>query len=304
MNNKKLKINLIYNPTSGQIWSQFKPELVKSYFESKNYEITISKTQAKGDGTKLALQSVKENYDIVIASGGDGTINEVVQGLAGSNTILGILPFGTTNVLAREFNIPLNFQEALEIINSGKVIEMDLGVINDRYFLLMVGIGFDSKLVNEVDSNLKKLTGMVAFAATSPVSMISHKQAKMSITLWDEFGKKKKLNRTTYQILVSNAATYATSIKVAVDAKIDDGLLDLDIFKTNKLIDFSWQLISMAWTRFKHDKNSTESFKVSKINIKAFPPTPVQVDGDSFGHTPVSIEVKKKFLKIIVPHLK
>ena len=85
---KKIRANLIYNPTSGQIWSPFKPELVHDYLSKKGWDLTISKTEHQGDGTRLAHLSVKEKYDIVIAAGGDGTINEVVQGLAGSNTIL------------------------------------------------------------------------------------------------------------------------------------------------------------------------------------------------------------------------
>jgi diacylglycerol kinase (ATP) len=297
---KKIRANLIYNPASGQIWNPFKPEYVKEYLTNKGWDLTISKTESQGDGTRLAHLSVREKYDVVIAAGGDGTINEVVQGLAGSNTVLAILPVGTTNVLARELNIPLNFQDALTIIPDGEVINMDLGLINNRYFLLMVGIGFDAQLVNEVDSNLKKFTGMIAFAATSPVTMIKHKPAKMVITIWDKLGKKKKLKRNCYQVLISNVPTYATDLVVNASASFNDGLLDIDIFKSKKLHDFAWKMLSIA-LRKKSDSSITESYTFSKMTIKSSPPTPVQLDGDGAGYTPASIEVKHKFLRIIRP---
>lgn len=297
---EKIKANLIYNPKSGQIWSAFKPSLVKEFLNKKGWDIDISETQYKGHATKIAKDSVGK-YDVVIAAGGDGTINETVQGIAGTSVRLAIIPVGTTNVLARDLNIPLNFQDALSVIADGEDIEIDLGIINDKYFILMVGIGFDAKLVNEVDSNLKKYTGILAFAATSPVSMFRHRMGKMSITFWDGLGRKKKIQRNSYQVLISNASTYANSLKVAPEAKFDDGLLDLDIFKSNKIVNFAWNLISIAVKKYKYDQNVSESFKIAKMNIKTFPPMPIQVDGDSFGYTPASIEIKPKSLKIIKP---
>ncbi len=298
---KKIKANLIYNPTSGQVWNTFKPELVKKYLESKGWKLDISKTECQGDGIRLAKDSLMKKYDVVVVAGGDGTINEVVQGLAGSNISLGILPVGTTNVMARDLKIPLNFQEALRVLVEGETIDIDLGIINKKYFVMMAGIGFDAKLVNEVDSNLKKFTGPVAFVATSPVSMVSHKQARMSIILWDKNGKKKKIKRDSYQVLISNAPTYAISLQVSLDAKFDDGLLDVDIFKSQRLHEFAWKLISIAFISKKSDSNMTETFQCKKMTIKTDPPMPIQVDGDSYGMTPALIEVKANYLKIIKP---
>ncbi|RYX89216.1 YegS/Rv2252/BmrU family lipid kinase, partial [bacterium] len=236
-----------------------------------------------------------------IAAGGDGTINEVVQGLAGSQTVLSILPVGTTNVMARDLKIPINFQDALQVIDNGEERTIDLGILNDRYFVLMAGIGFDAKLVNDVDSNFKKMTGMVAFAATSPISMLGQRISKMSVTLWDKNGKKKKIKRSSYQALVSNSATYAIDLTVSLGAKPDDGLLDLDIFKTGKLHKFAWQLINIAFLTKKSKKEEVEGFQFQKAMIKADPPMPIQVDGDSYGYTPALIEVKANYLKILSP---
>lgn len=298
---KNKNAHLIYNPTSGPIWNSFKPVIVENYLKDRGWDIKVTPTEYQGHASELAKESAKNGTYLVIAAGGDGTINEVVQGLAGSETVLAILPVGTTNVMARDLKIPLNLQDALSVIVNGEEDSIDLGVVNDRYFVLMVGIGFDAKLINEVDSNLKKMTGIVAFAATSPVSMFSHKQSKMSITLWDKEGKKKKFKKTSYQALISNAPTYAISLTVSLDAKLNDGLLDLDIFKTDKLHQFAWKLISIAFFTKKNDKEAVDNFQFQKMMLKADPPMPIQVDGDSYGYTPALFEVKPNYLKILKP---
>ena len=298
---KKKIAHLIYNPTSGPIWNSFKPDNVENYLRNKGWEITSFATEYQGHAAELAKNSAKENIYVVIAAGGDGTINEVVQGLAGSNSILAILPVGTTNVMARDLKIPLNFQDALQVIDEGEEGVIDLGLINDRYFVLMAGIGFDGKLISDTNSGLKKITGMVAFAATSPLTMLGNKRSRMSVTLWDESGKKKKIKRTSYQVLVSNASTYAIDLQVSLGADPNDGLLDLDIFKTHKLHKFAWQLISIAFVTKKSKEEDVENFKFQKAMIKAEPPMPIQVDGDSYGYTPALIEVRANFLKVLKP---
>lgn len=296
------KVNLIYNPYSGQVWNSFKPEIVKNYLENKGWSVDVSATTCPNDATRLAKLASESGYDIVIAAGGDGTINEVVQGIAGTKTILAILPIGTTNVLAREFNIPLNFQKALEIIPEGETISIDLGIINNRYFILMAGIGFDAKLVNEVDSNLKKYTGILAFAARSPLSMFTHKKSKMIINIWDKNNKKKKIKTNSYQALITNAPTYAIGLKVSHTAKYNDGLLDLDIFNSDKIYHFAWRLLSIAFFTKEAATDIRETYQFKKMTIRTDPPMQIQIDGDLHGITPAYIEVKPNYLKIIKPY--
>lgn len=296
------KVKLIYNPYSGQIWSKFKPELVKDYLENNGWSVDISATNSPNDATRIAKLAVESSYDIVIAAGGDGTINEVIQGLAGSKTALAILPAGTTNVLARELNIPLNLKKALEIIPKGETVSIDLGIVNNRYFILMAGIGFDARLIDEVDSNLKKYTGLLAFAARSPFTVFSLKKSNMIINIWDNNGKKKKIKTNSYQALITNAPTYAMSLRVSHTAKYNDGLLDLDIFNSDKIVDFAWRLFSIAFFTKKASTNIRETHQFKKMTIKTEPPMRIQVDGDLHGMTPAYIEIKPKSLRIIKPY--
>ncbi len=298
---KKKTAYLIYNPTSGPIWNSFKPSIVENYLKDKNWDLTVLATEYQGHASELAKKAVEDNIYMVIAAGGDGTINEVVQGLAGGKTVLAILPVGTTNVMARDLKIPLSLQDAIQVIDNGEEGIIDLGIINDRYFVLMAGIGFDGKIISDTNSGLKKITGMGAFVATIPVLLVGYKTAGMSVTLWDKNGKKKKIKRSSYQALVSNSSTYAISLKVALDANPNDGLLDLDIFKTSKLHKFAWQLVSIAFLTKKSNKEDVENFQFAKAMIKAEPPMPIQVDGDTYGYTPALIEVKPDFLRIMKP---
>jgi len=297
---RKTKAKLIYNPTAGQIWNQFKPEFAKKFLENRGWNVDISATQEKGDATKQAKIAVDEEYDVVISAGGDGTINEIIQSIAGNNIILGILPVGTTNVLARELKIPLNYERALSILVSGKVVDCDLGMINNKYFSLMAGIGFDAQLVKDVDSFLKKISGIIAFAASTPMTIIKNKATKMKIVLWDQKRKRKVLKRKCHQIIISNIETYAIDYIISPSAKFDDGLLNVAIFRTKKLIDFILGLAYIVFNRKSEDK-ITEHYHISKMTIKTHEPVPIQIDGDHIGFTPANIEVKPNYLKVIKP---
>jgi len=286
---RKTKAKLIYNPTAGQIWSQFKPDNAKTYLEENGWEVDVSPTKGKGDGIELARLAVEQEYDVVIAAGGDGTINEVIQSIAGKNIILGILPVGTTNVLARELKIPLNCEKALATLVEGKVVDYDLGIVNDQYFSLMVGIGFDAQLVKNVDSFLKKISGIFAFAAKTPITIITHKATKMKIVLWDKNRKRKVLKRKCHQIIVSNIETYAIDYIISPSARFDDGLLNVAIFRTKSLLHFILGLAYLVFNR-KSEKKMTEHYKISKMTIKTTEPVPIQIDGDHVGFTPAVIK--------------
>lgn len=291
---------IIHNPISGQIWSSYKPEHAQVALAEKGWKVDIVKTEYANHARELAVKAVKAHYYAVIASGGDGTVNEVIQGIAGTETILGVLPSGTTNVLARDLSIN-SYAEAINTIDKAFHKKIDLGLINDRYFILMVGIGFDAKVMKEVDSNFKKFTGLVAVVTTSPLSMVNYQQAQMSIVMWDKHGKKQKIQRPSYQVIVSNSSTYGNSIKISNNSSIYDGLLDVNIFKSQDRYNFSKDLISMAFFTKKTYDEACENFKASKIVIKSDPPMHVQVDGDSFGITPATITIKHKYLSIFMP---
>src|SRR5204862_2762992 len=131
------------------------------FLRDYGWNVELRLTQGAGDARRLAREAVEQHIDVVIAAGGDGTINEVIQELAGSETALGVLPFGTVNVWARETNIPLDNTSACAVLLHGETRRIDLGKVNDRYFLLMVGIGLDAVIAQAVEKKPIKRLGVL-----------------------------------------------------------------------------------------------------------------------------------------------
>src|SRR5439155_5604546 len=150
---------MIANPTAGSYTQHiFELEETLVFLRRHGWQVELKLTQAAGDAQRLALEAVEQHIDVVIAVGGDGTINEIIQALAGSETALGVLPGGTANVWAREVGIPLNVSGAREALIQGQARRIDLGRANERYFLLMSGIGLDGEVTQAVEKkSLKRL---------------------------------------------------------------------------------------------------------------------------------------------------
>lgn len=295
-----MKAMLIYNPVAGQIWQQFQPETVKTYLEGQGWQVDIEPTQKMGGGSELARRAAQENYEVVIAAGGDGTINEVAQGLVHTPVKLGFLPVGTTNVLAREFKVPLNYEAALAYLPQAQSRLIDVGRVNHRYFLLMAGVGYDAELLMRVNKQLKNVAGKLAVLTSGVENLFHHKPFTLKLRFEDAQGKRYRLKRTVMQIFVSNASTYATDYKIAEQAVMDDGLLELHVFKSKRFRDTLYSLISLILRRHK-EWVDFEHYSIRKLRILARKPVPLQVDGDPMGYTPVTIEIIPKALHILAP---
>src|SRR5260370_5921871 len=157
---------IIANPTSGiggfPLQTHSFDETL-AYLRNQGWKVELWYTQSARDGEQLARKAVKQQVNLVIAAGGDGTINEIIQGLAGSETALGVLPSGTVNVWARELGIPLDDARARNVLVNGQTRRIDLGCINGRYFLLMVGIGFDGEVTQAVEGKPLKRLGILGY---------------------------------------------------------------------------------------------------------------------------------------------
>ena len=144
---------MIANPTSGSyVHHAHQLEENIAFLRQQQWQVDLRLTEEAGDATRLAREAAAEHSDVVIAAGGDGTINEVIQGLAGTETALGVLPLGTVNVWACEMAIPLDGTGAVDVLVHGKIRCIDLGRMNERYFLLMAGIGLDGEVTSAVET--------------------------------------------------------------------------------------------------------------------------------------------------------
>lgn len=276
------RARIIYNPTSGR--EAFKKELadVLSKLEEAGYETSAHATTCEGDATKAARIAVERGFDIIIAAGGDGTINEVICGMAEQENRpkLGIIPVGTTNDFARALGIPRDIQKAVNIILEDRVRKLDIGRVNDHYFMNIAGGGKLTELTYEVPSKLKTMLGQLAYYLKGIEMLPSLKPTKVMI----EYDGK-VFEDEIMLFLVSNTNSVGGFEKIAPEAKMDDGLFDLVILKKANLAEFI-RIASLA-TKGAHLEDSHIFYtKANRIKVTPEDKMQLNLDGEFGGMLP------------------
>lgn len=295
-----MRAGLVYNPTAGQVWNPFHAQEAKAILEDAGWQVDLFPTEGPGGGTAAANQALKTGTQVVIAAGGDGTINEVVQAVAKTDVRLGILPVGTTNVLARDLSLPLNWQQCCRLLPELVPYAIDLGQVNERYYLLMAGFGLDAAISLDTSRSLKRWAGMFAFVAGSLKHLFSTRPYRLHMEITDERGRRKVLRRRAHQVVVSNATTYASGWVVAPEARFNDGILEVLIFKARRV----WEMLYPLAVLILHQRRESrhiEHQRVVSIKIRSNRKMPIQVDGETMGHTPASVTVHPQALLLLVP---
>jgi diacylglycerol kinase (ATP) len=292
------RARLIYNPTSGrEILKRNLPDILQK-LEVAGYEASCHATTGAGDATNAAKIAVEREYDVVIAAGGDGTIHEVVNGIAEQKfrPKLGIIPGGTTNDFARALQIPRDIGAAVDIITKGDTIPVDIGRINDKYFINIAGGGRITELTYEVPSKLKTMLGQLAYYLKGMEMLPSIKATDLRI----EYDGK-LFEGEAMLFLVGLTNSIGGFEKLAPDSSINDGLFSLLILKKINLADFI-RIATLAlrgehvndpnviYTQANHIKvDSTE--KVAQLNL----------DGEFGGLLPAEFENLYRHLEVFVP---
>jgi diacylglycerol kinase (ATP) len=287
---------IVFNPAAGQA-EQLLGELQAcgDILRAGGWEVELTPTAGPGDGTRIAREAAEAGYTVVIAAGGDGTINEVINGLAGTHTALGALPIGTMNVWIRELGLPLQPRAAAEALLRARIRPIDLGRAGQRYFLLMAGVGFDAAVVTEVRSREKRLLGAFAYVLRALDLATRFRGTRVRLVV-----DGKLLRRRTLMIVLGNSQLYAGVMKITARASIDDGLLDLCVIKGNSLLEAPMRLLSIFLQRHTGDRE-IEYHRARSVTIDAREQLPVQVDGDHIGHTPITIEAIPGALYALLP---
>jgi YegS/Rv2252/BmrU family lipid kinase len=250
-------------------------------------------TNGPGEARALAEQAAADGCERVVAAGGDGTINEVVNGLAGSDTALGLLPLGTMNVFATELGLPIgNLRKCWEVIEHGLVKPVDLLRANDQYFVQLAGIGFDAQVVAATSFDFKKTLGPLSYIISA--TQIASKKPP-SLTIRGGGG-----TRQGSFVLIGNGRYYGGPFVLFKNALIDDGMLDVLIFKNLGYLDIVRYLQAIVLGN--HTALSdVEYFQTANVRVTSTEPVPVEVDGDVIGTLPVSFKVLPRTLRVLVP---
>ncbi len=287
-----MKTVLIINPASGKGATQLSYVLEKSVAAFS--PITIVKTKKKGDAAKFAEE---EHADQILVAGGDGTINEVLNGIMQKKSrerkpTLGIIPLGTSNMVARGFGIPIHIDKALEIIKKRKKQRVDVGKANYKYFLIGAGVGVDAAMYKNVQPIIKKIFGEMAYPVALLKTIMTHEPQEL-IVQWE--GKK----ISCYYALVCNIGKFSNIFEIIPDSKPSDGILDVIIFQNKDIMNQFKYCLGLA-TKKHIAFPDVKTFRAKKLIICA-KSAMVHCDAELIGKTPVKIGCIPRAISIFVP---
>lgn len=291
------KARLIYNPTSGrEILKRNLPDILQK-LEMAGYESSCHATTCAGDATKAARIAVERQYDVVIAAGGDGTIHEVVNGLAEQEfrPKLGIIPGGTTNDFARALQIPRDISSAVDIIVKGDTIPVDIGRINDKYFINIAGGGSITEITYEVPSKLKTMLGQLAYYLKGMEMLPSINATDLKIEYDGRLFEGEAM-----LFLVGLTNSIGGFEKLAPDSSINDGLFSLLILKKINLADFI-RIATLA-LRGEHVNDQNVIYtQANHIKVTSNEKVQLNLDGEFGGLLPAEFSNLYRHLEVFVP---
>lgn len=269
---KKRVIWFIVNPISGTVDKKRIVDLIPEYMDSKLYDYKVLYTLRRGHAAEYALKAVKENVDVVVAVGGDGTVNEVASNLVNSQSALGIIPCGSGNGLARHLSIPMNPEGALKILADYDVQSLDYGCINGTPFFCTCGVGFDA-FVSSVFAKAGK-RGLRTYIESTLKEGLSYKPDTYEIEI---DGQTKKYE--AFLIACANASQYGNNVYIAPHASMSDGLMDVTIMEPFNILEaphVTMQLFNRTITKNPHIK----TFQCKSLVIRRKNEGVIHFDGE------------------------
>ena len=273
---KRVRACLIVNGRSND--KTFDLDEALPVLSAQGWEVEVCEKHEKGDAAKIARKAAKDGFDPIVNCGGDGTLNEIVDALAGSDVAVGTIPGGTANVWSKQVGITQRSRVAATQLVASERVRVDLGTIEidgkqSHHFLMMAGLGADGSVMQHTSRGLKNLIGPLAVGVAAvealPTVKTTHVHVEMDGVLWDG---------DVSQIIVGNTRDYGGFTEIVRDAYVDDGLLDLCLFTTDGVLSAARQLTSMVIHKQPSDASS-EFYRAARITVQATSPLPLQIDG-------------------------
>ena len=289
----KKKAVFIINLISGTSDKAAIPGLIDQYLDKTQFEYEIAVTQYAGHASEIAAKAKDDGVDVVVAIGGDGTVNEVARAIVHSSTALGIIPCGSGNGLARHLLLPLNVRKAIEVINRCEIRQLDYGIINDYPFFCTCGMGFDAFVSMKFAEAGKR--GPITYVENVLREGLKYKPE--TYTIEDESGT---LQYKAFLISCANASQYGNNAYIAPQASMSDGLMDVIIMEPFDV--FEAPQVSIEMFSKTLDKNSKiKTFRTRHLHIRRDKPGVIHYDGDPvMTGADIDVELKPKGINIIV----
>ena len=313
---------LVVNPLARGLPPLRRIEEAADWLRTRGWDVTLETTAAPGEATDLARRAASRARSVVVACGGDGTIHEVVNGLAGSDAVLGVIPGGTANVWAKDARLPRRPLEAARIIDAGRCRRIDLGLIEweayrrappgggpsgpvwarsggqaeRRYFLLMVGVGLDAHVVARVSQGWKRRLGAAAYVLTGAREALFYHSQPVELKV----DGRERLSLRLGWMLAGNTRCYGGVTHIASRALADDGLLEILVFRGYNLLRATgYGLATLA--RWHYGAPGVSYRQAAEIEVGGPSSLPVQADGEFVGYTPLRLRVVPGALQVLMP---
>ena len=294
----RMRVAVVFNPATGGGGTAGRRRDTQEALEGAGLEVLWLETTPEEPGQGQTAKAVAEGVDLVMAQGGDGTVMACVTGLAGTDVPLAVLPGGTGNLLATNFDIPSDLDEAVEIALEGDRVRLDVAAMGDDRFVVMGGIGFDAAMLRDADPRLKEHLGAVAYVL-SAFKHLRRRAARFRLRLDD----RPPIARTGQGVLIGNLGRLQGGLPVMPDARPDDGLLDVAVLQTRTVLD--WLALAVRVLLRRRKDPQLELFQARRVEIDCDEPQPVERDGDPADpRDHLVVEVVPAALTLCVPRSK
>lgn len=289
-----MNIDIIYNPKSGrQLERTSTVEWFADRLLQSGHRVCVKPTAYAGHAAILATEATSEGVDLIVAHGGDGTLNETLQGIVGSRVALAIWPGGTANVVAQDLKLPRTPETILELINLNHTVRVHVGKAGKRYFFFSAGIGLDAEVINSVDAQLKKQIGKGAFWIAGMAHLLKWHPMPIEIQSEDR-------HYTGTFVAIGNSFGYGGTLSLTPHASMIDPHLDVCVFTGESKLKYLNYLVA-CFNGQQLQMEGVYYFKTKSLTASASTPLPVQVDGEVVGNLPMQFQLVPEAVSILAP---
>jgi YegS/Rv2252/BmrU family lipid kinase len=286
---------VIVNPAAHNVPSRKRLDQADRWLQAQGWRVEWRETDGPGRATELAAGAAERGLPLVFVCGGDGTLNEAANGLAGSDTALAVIRAGTVNIWAKEVGIPRKPVAAVKAAVEGERRRIDLGRAGEHYFLLMAGYGLDGAISRRVHLGLKSRLGAATYAIAAVRETLRYRSSPVTLRFDGEEHAAQVL-----MLVAGNTRNYAGLVEITPEAQVDDGLLDVCVFQGNAKLDIILHVLRTLLRRHQQSKKVLYR-KVRRLELAWGEPLPVQLDGDAYELSPTQVEVVPDALWVAVP---
>lgn len=290
-----MSLIFVLNPVAGKGKARELKPIIEKICKDNNIEFQIRETSLPGDGKTIALQAVKEGYKKIISVGGDGTLNEVLNGIIGSDASLGVIPGGSGNDFIRSINQSRDIERIILDIINGEERYVDIGLCNNKYFINVGSAGFDAEAVIKTEKAKKFFSGSTAYIAAVLHTILKYRGWDMEVEIDD-----KKFKSRTLLTAIANGGYYGGGMMPAPEARIDDGYFD--VCHVGHMSKLKMLVLFPKYMKGKHGSIKGVSFyRGKRVRITCSEPVAVNLDGEIIKDREIEFKLIQNGIKVIFP---